>query len=85
MFPPGPRKATRSQRDDDARKWAPMRNVIITYRRVLVVGIHIALWTIALFVAVLLRFEGGIPASHLGDGYGAVERCGTGSGSLRRR
>jgi len=42
-----------------------MREVIIAYRRVLVVAIHIALWTATLFLAVLLRFDFGIPQSFL--------------------
>jgi FlaA1/EpsC-like NDP-sugar epimerase len=42
-----------------------MREVIIAYRRVLVVAIHVALWTATLFLAVLLRFDFGIPQSFL--------------------
>ena len=41
-----------------------MRNLIITYRRAFVVGIHLALWTTALILAVLLRFEFGIPRQY---------------------
>jgi FlaA1/EpsC-like NDP-sugar epimerase len=39
-----------------------MRNVIITYRRLLVVAVHIALWTLSFTVAFLLRFEFEIPS-----------------------
>lgn len=39
-----------------------MRNLIVTYRRFLVVGMHLALWTAAFMAALLLRFEGEIPA-----------------------
>ncbi|MDB4945202.1 MAG: polysaccharide biosynthesis protein CapD [Labilithrix sp.] len=42
-----------------------MRDVIIAYRRVLVVAMHLALWTASFFVAVLLRFEFAIPAAFL--------------------
>ncbi|CAN5909890.1 nucleoside-diphosphate sugar epimerase/dehydratase [soil metagenome] len=42
-----------------------MRDVIVTYRRVLVIAIHIALWTAAFFLAVLLRFDFGIPRDFL--------------------
>jgi FlaA1/EpsC-like NDP-sugar epimerase len=38
-----------------------MRNLIITYRRAFVVGIHLALWTMALVLAVVLRFEFDVP------------------------
>jgi FlaA1/EpsC-like NDP-sugar epimerase len=50
---------------DVARKYPLMRDVIITYRRVLVVAIHLALWTAAFFLAVLLRFDFAIPATFL--------------------
>ena len=33
-----------------------MRNLIVTYRRALVVGVHLALWTAAFFLALALRF-----------------------------
>src|SRR6476661_4093060 len=39
-----------------------MRGVILQYRRVLVVLVHVALWTLAYVVAFLLRFEFQIPA-----------------------
>jgi FlaA1/EpsC-like NDP-sugar epimerase len=42
-----------------------MRDVIITYRRVLVVGIHAALWTTAFVLALLLRFDFAIPREFL--------------------
>jgi len=38
-----------------------MRNLIVTYRRALVVGIHLALWTAAFFLALALRFEFDVP------------------------
>jgi len=42
-----------------------MRDVIITHRRVLVVAIHIALWTAGFVAALLLRFELGVPRDFL--------------------
>ena len=38
-----------------------MREVIIAYRRVLVVGIHVALWMAGLLLALLVRFDFDIP------------------------
>lgn len=38
-----------------------MRNLIIAYRRWLVVLVHLALWTFALIASLLLRFEFAIP------------------------
>jgi len=43
-----------------------MRNVIITYRRILVIAVHLALWTAAFMLALLLRFEFDIPREWLG-------------------
>jgi len=42
-----------------------MRDVIIAYRRVLVVVIHVALWMAGLVLALLLRFDFEIPAPFL--------------------
>jgi FlaA1/EpsC-like NDP-sugar epimerase len=39
-----------------------MRDLIVTYRRTLVVAVHLALWTIALLLAIALRFEFDVPA-----------------------
>ena len=44
-----------------------MRDMIVTYRRALVVFVHLAMWTAALLLAVGLRFEFSVPA-----GYGRV-------------
>ncbi len=55
--PPAPRQGY-----DDAEL---MREVIITYRRLLVVLVHLALWTGAFFIAVLLRFDFTIPKQFL--------------------
>lgn len=43
-----------------------MRNAIIAYRRVLVIGVHLALWTVALALALLVRFEFDIPRAYFG-------------------
>lgn len=42
-----------------------MRDVIIAYRRVLVVVIHVALWMTGLMVAILLRFDFELPGKFL--------------------
>lgn len=44
-----------------------MRDLIVTYRRALVILVHFALWAAALGLAILLRFEFEVPA-----GYGTV-------------
>jgi FlaA1/EpsC-like NDP-sugar epimerase len=41
-----------------------MRSLIITYRRALVVGVHVALWTLAFVLAVFLRFEFDVPSQY---------------------
>jgi FlaA1/EpsC-like NDP-sugar epimerase len=41
-----------------------VRNLIITYRRALVVGVHLVMWTAALGLALLLRFEFEVPAAY---------------------
>jgi FlaA1/EpsC-like NDP-sugar epimerase len=41
---------------------AVLRELIITYRRALVIGVHLALWTLALVLSVFLRFEFVVPA-----------------------
>lgn len=41
-----------------------LRDLIVAYRRSLVVAIHAALWTSALLFAVLLRFDFQLPASY---------------------
>ena len=41
-----------------------MRQLIITYRRALVVAVHLLLWTAALLLALLLRFEFVVPQSY---------------------
>jgi FlaA1/EpsC-like NDP-sugar epimerase len=38
-----------------------MRHLIVTYRRALVVGVHLLLWTTALVLAVVVRFEFEVP------------------------
>ncbi|HVH43264.1 MAG TPA: nucleoside-diphosphate sugar epimerase/dehydratase, partial [Labilithrix sp.] len=43
-----------------------MRNLIITYRRFLVVLVHLVLWTVALAASFLLRFEFVIPQAFYG-------------------
>ncbi len=42
-----------------------MRNLIITYRRLLVVIVHLLLWTAALTASMLLRFEFDIPRAFM--------------------
>ncbi len=42
---------------------------MLHYRRLLVVGVHIALWTLALLGAFLLRFDFNIPAEYFPIGY----------------
>jgi FlaA1/EpsC-like NDP-sugar epimerase len=43
-----------------------MRQVIISYRRALVVCVHLALWTAAFALAFLLRFELDVPREYVG-------------------
>ena len=42
-----------------------MRTVIITYRRVLVVAFHLALWAASFFLAVIVRFDFSIPSGFM--------------------
>jgi FlaA1/EpsC-like NDP-sugar epimerase len=42
-----------------------VRDLIVVYRRALVIALHVVLWTTALLFAVLLRFEFEIPAAYV--------------------
>ena len=44
-----------------------MRDVVIRYRRALVIAVHLALWTLAYAGAFLLRFELDIPSAYFRD------------------
>ncbi len=44
-----------------------MRDVVIRYRRALVIAVHLALWTLAYAGAFLLRFEFEIPSAYFRD------------------
>ena len=44
-----------------------MRDVVVRYRRALVIAVHIALWTLSYFGAFLLRFELEIPSAYFRD------------------
>jgi FlaA1/EpsC-like NDP-sugar epimerase len=44
-----------------------MRDVIVRYRRALVIAVHLALWTLAYGGAFLLRFELEIPSAYFRD------------------
>lgn len=41
------------------------RNLIVQYRRALVVAVHLVLWTAALFLALALRFDFEIPSAYI--------------------
>ena len=41
-----------------------MRDLIVTYRRLLVVAVHLLMWTAALLLALFIRFEFQIPAAY---------------------
>lgn len=42
-----------------------MRDLIITYRRALVVAVHLLLWTASLVLAIVLRFDFELPAAYV--------------------
>ncbi len=50
-------------RSYNAKAFEHMRELIIAYRRVLVIGIHIMMWTFGFSLALLLRFDFEIPRS----------------------
>jgi hypothetical protein len=41
-----------------------VRELIVKYRRALVVSVHLALWTMALMLAIFVRFDFTIPIAY---------------------